>query len=240
MNASGSLGFAPDPDGPVELARLGAFVTNPISRRARTPAHGARFTPFPGGFLLHSGYPNPGLSRAIRRYAPAWDRAPLPVLAHLLGEDPGELAGMAARLEAVEGVSGIELGVPPLAEARAALALVAAAAGELPLVVRLPLERAAGLAQALASADLPIAAFSLGAPRGALPGEQKARIHGRLYGPAIFPLALRTVEDLAGMGLPVIGAGGVYRPEQAEAMLNAGAVAVQLDTVLWGNLWVAG
>jgi dihydroorotate dehydrogenase (NAD+) catalytic subunit len=54
-----------------------------------------------------------------------------------------------------------------------------------------------------------------------------------MYGPAVFPLALRAVAKLAGVGVPVIGAGGVYQPEDAVAMLGAGALAVQIDTALW-------
>ena len=70
-------------------------------------------------------------------------------------------------------------------------------------------------------------------PRGSLPGPGKELLSGRLYGPGIFPLALNTVETLCALGFPVIGAGGVYAKEQALAMLEAGALAVQLDTVLW-------
>ena len=69
MNAAGTLGFAPDPKGPVELSQLGAFVTNPVSRGARTPARGKRFSPYPGGFVLHSGLPNPGLNAVIQKQA---------------------------------------------------------------------------------------------------------------------------------------------------------------------------
>jgi len=38
---------------------------------------------------------------------------------------------------------------------------------------------------------------------------------------------------MAAAGLPVIAGGGVYTPEQAQALLDAGALAVQLDSVLW-------
>jgi dihydroorotate dehydrogenase len=54
-----------------------------------------------------------------------------------------------------------------------------------------------------------------------------------MYGPAVFPLALRLVEKLAGVGIPIIGAGGVYNPENVKSMLNVGALAVQIDAVLW-------
>src|SRR5512147_1080331 len=88
MNAAGSLGFAPDPYGPTELEQLGVFVTNPVSLAPRSPAHGERVLSYPGGFLLHTGYPNPGLKNVIRRYAAGWSRSSLPVWVHLL---PGTL-----------------------------------------------------------------------------------------------------------------------------------------------------
>lgn len=235
MNAAGSLGFAPDAYGPVDLSNLGAFVTNPVSLRPRPPARGRRFLPFPGGFLIHTGYPNPGLEAVIRRHAGRWRRAPLPVLVHLLSDSAAELAQMVRRLERVEGVAGVEVGVPADMQAENSIALAQAASGELPVVVRLPLERAAGLAAAAAAelAETGIAAASLGPPRGAIPALGQTLAHGRLYGPALFPLALAAVEALARSGLPVIGAGGVYQPSQVEAMLAAGALAVQLDSVLW-------
>jgi dihydroorotate dehydrogenase len=113
MNAAGALGFAPDAHQADELKRLGAFVTNPISLHRRTPAQGRRYLEFPGGFLLHTGYPNPGLNAAIRRYGRRWASTPLPVLVHLLPLHPRQLSQMLASLEGLEGVGGIEIGLPP-------------------------------------------------------------------------------------------------------------------------------
>ena len=58
-------------------------------------------------------------------------------------------------------------------------------------------------------------------------------IAGRLYGPALLPLALAAVYSLRRQSLPVIAGGGVYRKADGEALQAAGAVAVQLDSVLW-------
>ena len=65
MNAAGTLGFAPRSSDLVDFGELGAFVTNPVSLYPRTPARARTSQPFPGGFLMHSGYPNPGLSAVI-------------------------------------------------------------------------------------------------------------------------------------------------------------------------------
>lgn len=240
MNAAGSLGFLPNPDSPLELSSLGAFVTNPISLRPRSPARISQLLNFPGGFLLHSGYPNPGLRAVLRHYSAYWARMAIPVIVHLLGEDADRVSEMVARLESTAGVMGIEISLPPKAGPDTALALARAAVGELPVIMRLPLDRAADLADALTSLlGKPfLTALSLGPPRGVLPGLEKGHIQGRLYGPAVFPLALAAVHAVAETGWPVIGGGGVYSTPQAEAMLAAGAMAVQLDAVYWrgGNI----
>jgi dihydroorotate dehydrogenase (NAD+) catalytic subunit len=240
MNAAGSLGFAPDRHGLVDLSRLGAFVTHPISLERRGPAHGVRYLTYPGGFLLHTGYPNPGLREAVRRYAGQWGRSPIPVLVHLLCQRAEELAQAVQRLEGIPGVAGLELGLPPEIEAGQARALVQTATGELPVIVRLPMERAVELGGALTKNNTTpegLAGFSLGPPRGLLLGPDGNLARGRLYGPAVFPLALRAVKALSDFGVPVIGGGGVYRMEQGEAMRAAGAMAVQVDAVLWRGGW---
>jgi dihydroorotate dehydrogenase len=64
--------------------------------------------------------------------------------------------------------------------------------------------------------------------------DQKAQpLRGRLFGPAVFPFALAAVQDVIEIGVPVIACGGVYQQQQVDAMLEIGAMGVQLDAVLW-------
>lgn len=238
LNAAGSLGFAPDPHGAMDLSRLGAFVTNPVSLRPRTPAQGTRYLIFPGGFLLHTGYPNPGIRSVIRRYAGRWERSPMPIIVHLLPQRAEDAAQMSQNLEALEGVMGLELGLPSDVTPEETFVLAQAAVWELPVVVRLPLERAVELAPVVIEAGA--SAVSLGPPRGALPGPGGEIAQGRLYGPALFPLVLEVVRRLGQAGIPVIAAGGVYHPQDVETLLAAGAMAVQLDAVLWRGGWGSG
>jgi dihydroorotate dehydrogenase (NAD+) catalytic subunit len=231
MNSAGSLGFSADLHSAVDWCRLGAFITNPVSLMPRTPAHGERFIEFPGGFLLHTGYPNPGISQVVRRYAGHWSRSPIPVIVHLLGRNPEEVAKMTRRLESVEGITGLEVGVTSDASVDWVVALTQAAYGEYPVILRLPMERSVELGRAAINAGA--TAVSLAPPRGIYPAGDGGLVQGRLYGPAILPVALRVVHELTQMGIPTIGAGGVYSPEHKKAMLDAGAFAVQLDSILW-------
>ena len=231
MNTAGTLGFTPDPNGPVDISAFGAFVTNPISRRPRKPAGGTRFIPYPGGFLLHTGLPNPGLSGAIRRYGPNWARSDVPVILHLLAQEPNELARMVERLEVIEGIMGIEVGLPPDATPDLVYQMARATFGELPVIVRINLDVSADVVRALIEAG--VSAISLGAPRGTLLDANGSPVSGRLYGPAVFPLALKAIGSFSGLGIPIIGGGGVYQTSEVDAMLKAGASAVQVGAALW-------
>ncbi len=235
MNAAGSLGFTPDFNLPLPWAQFGAFVTNPLSRRPRRPANGPRWQSYPGGALLHSGHPNPGFSKVLRQAAPQWAQSRVPVIVHLLASSPEDIHSMVLRLEELENILAVEIGFPEGITAAEAAAVLAAGLGELPLIAKVSLFQAALLAPALVEAGA--TAVSLAPPRGTLPGETGETTGGRMYGPGVFPLAMQAVQDLAALGVPVIGAGGVYTPPQAAAMQQQGALAVQIDTALWRGDW---
>ncbi len=230
LNAAGTHGFSPRA-GLDWLGQLGAFITNPISLHHRSPAHDRTLIPFEGGILLHTGLINPGLRHVLNQHAARWAGLPVPVWVHLIASGPEEAAAMTRQLEGLQNVHAVELGLPPEISPAAALSLVKGAHCELPLVVQLPFEQAAQLGPALKGS--PAAAFSLAPPRGLLPGQGRLA-SGRLLGPALLPQALNVVQSLAKAGCPVIGSGGVTCGDDLRAMLEAGAAAVQLDTLLWG------
>jgi dihydroorotate dehydrogenase (NAD+) catalytic subunit len=233
MNAAGSLGFAPDPRDFEILGalELGAFVTNPFSLRPRLPAARPEMIEYPGGFLLHTGLPNPGFHAGIKKYAARWDKSHLPIIVHLMADRPEETRHMVQMLETQENVMAVELGFAPLLADDILLLTLEMCLGELPLIFSLPVEQVLSLGPRLIQVGAQ--AISISAPRGALMTDHSSLVTGRLYGPSLFPRALETVYSAAKLGLPIIGAGGVWSKENAAAMLTAGALAVQVDAALW-------
>ena len=240
MNGAGTLGFSPDTNEFPFINHFGAFVTNPISWTARTPAKGTRYIPFSGGFLLHTGYPNPGINTVVRVHARRWARSPLPVIAHILAQDAHTVARMVQKLEDLEGLIAVEIGLPPGIDPTLVYELTLAATGELAVIVRLPFELGTlpGSNESLLDAvnQAGANAISLAPPRGQLPDRQGTNVAGRLYGPSIFPQAFSILKRLAGSNLPIIISGGIYKPTDIDTMLVGGATAIQLDAVLWRGI----
>jgi dihydroorotate dehydrogenase (NAD+) catalytic subunit len=243
MNAAGTLGFAPDYRTPLPWEAFGAFVTNPLSQRARQPAKKPALIEFAGGFLMHTGLPNPGLPRAIKRYARRWGDSRLPVIVHLMAEGPEATAHMVSSLEGLENIAALEIGFAPMLDEEILYQTIQTCLGELPLIVQLSFEQALTLGPSLVQVG--VAAISLAPPRGMVAltpspspyGREESAtekwITGRLGGAAVYPQALLTVREAAQLNLPVIGAGGVNSKANAEAMLSAGALAAQVDASLW-------
>ncbi len=232
VNAAGSLGFVPDTRRVPVIAKLGAFITHPISLRPRQPATNRAYLPYNGGFLLHTGLPNPGINQSIRRFRRGWGAADLPIIVNVLVESPASLAEMVRKLEGLENVLGIELGLPPSCTPTELYASMAAAAGELPLIPCLGPEQVPLLLDTLK--DTQPSMVHLVEPRGALPGLGGDIISGRLYGPAIFPVMLQVAQVLVAAGLRVIANGGISDPRQINSLMDIGVAAVGLASVLWG------
>jgi len=251
MNAAGSLGFAPDfrslREAPPNerggggdfgsLDSFGAFVTNPISLRPRLPTAEPALINYSGGFLLHTGLPNPGIRTALKNYSAKWTRSDLPIIVNLMADRPEETQRMVRMLESLENVMAVELGFAPLLADDIILLTLEMCLGEIPLIFSLPVEQVLSLGPRLMQEGAQ--AISIASPRGAAlipspsPKGRGGLISGRMYGPSLFPQTLNIVESAAKLGLPIIGAGGVWTKENADAMLSVGALAVQVDAALW-------
>ncbi|MEX0787412.1 MAG: hypothetical protein WD040_01295 [Anaerolineales bacterium] len=211
---------------------LGGWITPAISLAPRSPANGPRALSFPGGVLLHTGHPNPGLSSVIRRERAAWRALGLPVIVHLLAQDPRELERMGEQLESIEEIGAMEVNLGEVNRDEIPAWIRAAAQSQIPVIAQFPIGTSADLAARAVQAGA--AAVSAGPPRGSLPGPGGRLVGGRVYGPSLLPFGLRTVEEWsARVGAPVLGSGGVTSSAARQAMTDAGASGVELDTILW-------
>jgi dihydroorotate dehydrogenase (NAD+) catalytic subunit len=236
MPAAGCFGFGMEYAKLVKVEALGAVVVGPVTVGKRKGANPPRIVPLSGGVLLHTGLANPGIATVVRRHTRAWIQSPVPVIVHVAGTSPGETASCCWRLANIEAVAGIEIGLPDSAKLDDGIAIIQAAhtATNQPLIVRLPLISAELLCKAVVEAGAD--ALTVAAPpRGTAWHRPSERfITGRLYGPLVHPLALHTLRRLTDLvSVPLIGCGGVYSEEDAQAFLHAGAVAVQVSGALW-------
>lgn len=230
MNAAGTLGFTPDTRMPIDWDELGAFITNPVSRRPRSAAEHPGLVEYPGGFLVHTGLPNPGFSTLMQSHARRWEESSLPIIVHLMADRPEETRDMVRRLESTDNILALELGFAPLLSDDIILLAVEMSRGEIPLIVCLP--RGQILRLGPKAMHEGASAISIAAPRGSLM-QNGQLIDGRLFGRSLLPVTLDVVHSAAKIGLPIIGAGGVYSAQDLESMLVAGALAVQVDAQLW-------
>jgi len=225
--ASGPFGYGVEVADLVDLPRLGGIVTRSTSLRPRPGHRGPRMAEVPAGMLLGMGPQNPGLDSVLERYAEVWARWPVPVILSLCADTSSELGEAARRLDGVPGIAGLELnlscgggrggGVPGLdPDAAASYVAVARRSTELPVIAKLTAAasdvRAVARAVESAGADAIAAINTLPGfvPSADRRGPALASDYGGICGPALRPVALRVVWEVAqAVDLPVIGIGGV-------------------------------
>ncbi len=241
--AAGPFGYGVEVADLVDLARLGGLVTRGTTIRPRSGHAAPRMVEVPGGLLTGVGLQNPGIEMVLERYAEAWARWPVPVILNLCAESAGEFADLARRLEGVPGVAGVELNLScPNAARGAAFGLDADAAGSVVAAVRratdlsviAKLTAAAADVRAVARACEDAGADAISAVN-TLPGLAVAAdrsgpalgsVYGGICGPALKPVALRVVFEVAQVvDVPVIGIGGVSTVEDVLDLLAVGASA---------------
>lgn len=236
MPAAGTVGFGDEYKDLVKFEKLGALVTNPVTYQPWQPATGTRVVPLAAGILVHTGLPNPGLSKVLDQYRTLWANLPVPVIVHLVGTTVDQVRRAMERLDGEDSVDAVELGLNDDCSWEEAEQFVKAAAhhSDKPVLVRLPLNDAYTLAHA--AGDAGAGAVVIAAPpRGTARDPNTGRlVSGRVYGPLVKPMTLRIVGQLANrLDVPVIGAGGIHNQQDARDYLEAGARAVQVDTVTW-------
>lgn len=241
MTAAGAFGYGDTYHDLVDIHALGALVTNPVSYKPRSAAHGQRIAVHGDHFVAHTGLPNAGLVRVLKQYRKLWERLPIPVIVHIVATTSSETARASRHLAGTQGVAAIELGLVENITLSKALNLLDAARGDgdLPVIVRVPFSKVDVLAPRLAESGAD--ALTLTAPpRAVLPvspvtvDSATRYMRGRLYGPALFPLLLNVLSQWASnLPVPVIACGGIGSAQDALACLALGATAVQIDAMLW-------
>ncbi|MDM7939022.1 MAG: dihydroorotate dehydrogenase [Methanothrix sp.] len=246
MLAAGILGTTGASLRRAALAGAGGVVTKSLGSVPREGHPGPTIVQVDCGLLNAMGLPNP----SYKKFQEEIDIAKtggVPVVASIFGSSAEEFAGIARGLDADAfelNLScphaekyGSELGrYPDLVEAVTGAVKAAANA---PVWVKLTPNTAdiveLGLAAQRGGADAVVAINTLKAM--AIDIETGYPILGNrfggLSGPAIKPVAVRSVYDLAlRLDIPVIGVGGVTSWEDAVEMIMAGASAVQVGTAL--------
>lgn len=235
MTAAGCFGYGVEYARAVPLDRIGAIVTRSVALHGRA-LRPARLAETPSGLLSASPWGTRGVEDVLRRYASTWMSWKTPVLLSV----EADYVEVAEALEGVDGVAGLELRFD---EPSAAAETVAAVRSRtlLPILVKLaPHDALRDTARAVADAGAD--AITLIAPPAALavdPGAG-AQTAMRLSGPAIRPIALQAVADVASaVSIPVVGCGGITSADEARQFLAVGAQAVQVGAALLADPYAA-
>ncbi len=254
MTASGTFGYAREFEGLVNLHRLGAVIVKGISLYPRTGNAPPRIVETACGMLNAIGLQNVGVDRFITEKMPYLQGLNVPVIVNILGDSLAEYAEITRRLAGVTGVAGIEVNIscpnvkkggvafgtdPTMA---AAVTNAVKKMADVPVMVKLSpnVSDITVIAKAVedAGADAISLINTLIGMAIDLPSRRPAlaNIIGGLSGPAIKPVALRMVYQVAKtVSVPVIGIGGIESAEDALEFMLAGATAVQIGTANFIN-----
>ena len=249
MTASGTFGYGTEYEGLFDIQRLGAIVCKTATRHPREGNPPARIAETPAGMLNSIGLQNVGVEAVISDKAPQWASWRVPVIVNIAGESPEEFGEMAAMLDGVPGIAGLELNIscPNVAggldfgqDPSLAKAVVGSVrrATVLPVIVKLTPNVDDVVPIAVAVEEAGADAVSLINTLVGMAMDVRGRrpilgtITGGLSGPAIKPVALAWVYRVAGaVQVPVIGIGGIRSAEDAMEFILAGASAVQVGSV---------
>lgn len=252
--ASGTFGYGVEYGDVVDVDRLGAICCKGTTLKPRIGNPTPRVTETPGGMLNSIGLQNPGVDAVIEKYAATWAAWKVPVIVNVAGESVADYVEVTRRLEGVPGVAGIELNIscPNVGKGGLQFAIDAGAAADvtaavrratgLPLLVKLSPNVAdiRPIARAIADAGADaLTAINTLSGIAVAPSRQRpllGNIYGGLSGPAVKPVALRVVYEVAQtVRIPVVAIGGVTELADVLDFLAVGAVAVQVGTAIFAD-----
>lgn len=250
MTASGTFGCGREYADFINLEKLGAIVVKGVTREARTGNPAPRICETPSGMLNAIGLQNPGVEEFIAGDLKWLVPLGVPVIVNIAGGTVTEYSDVAKALSRAGGVAGLEVNVSCPNVKKGGIAFgcdpemtvkvvtaVRKAAPNLPMIVKLT--PAAGDVVAMADAAVAAGADALSLVN-TFPGmaidtdtfEPKlGSVSGGLSGPAIRPIAVKMVFDVArAVRVPIVGMGGVGSWQDAVEFILAGASAVAVGT----------
>ena len=248
LTASGTFGYAREMERLVDFRRLGGILPKTVTRAPRPGNAPWRTVETSAGMLNAIGLDNDGMDAFIEHHLPYLCELPTAIIVSIAGRDHDEFVEMARQLDGRPGVAAIELniscpnvsgGVDFGTDAGLCFRLVESArlATSLPILAKLTpnVTRIADIAKA--AADAGADAISLiNTVLGMAIDWRKRRpllgnVMGGLSGPAIKPIALRCVHQVAqAVKTPLVGIGGIATIDDVMEFFVAGASAVQIGT----------
>ena len=254
MTASGTFGYGTEDSHLFDIQKLGAVVCKGTTLEPRDGNPQPRLVETAGGLLNSIGLENIGVNALIKEKAPIWAGWRIPVIVNIAGETVDDYTQLAGQLDGVAGISGLEVNIscpnmkaggaefganPDLA---AEVTTAVRKATSLPVLVKLTPNTSdiAGVASAVAEAGADAVSLINTLKGMAIDiTERKPRlgsITGGLSGPAIKPVALYMVYEVAGaVDIPVVGCGGIATAGDALEFIMAGASAIQVGTASFAN-----
>ena len=249
MTASGTAGFGKELAEFFDLGKLGAFVTKGTTLHPWKGSDPPRTVETPAGMLNAIGLQNDGVESFISEKLPFLRGFDVPVIVNVAGHTVEEYVEVAKRLSDAEGVAGLEINVscPNVEEgclvfgsSTKGLHTVVSAvrrATRLPVIPKLTPNVTDVVEMARAAVDAGADALCLINTLLGTAIDVKTRtfklsnITGGLSGPAIKPIAVRMVYQVArAVKVPIIGVGGIMTASDAVEFILAGATAVQVGT----------
>jgi dihydroorotate dehydrogenase (NAD+) catalytic subunit len=247
--ASGTFGYVREMARFVKLERLGGVIPKTVTARPRAGNATPRTVETASGLLNAIGLDNDGIDHFRAHHLPYLRTVGTAVIANIAGEDEDQFVAMSEAIGGEPGLAALELNVscPNVShgldlgiDAKAVARLVrrVRAVCPLPVIAKLTPNVTDIVAIAAAAAEGGADAVSLVNTFRGMAVNWRARRPilandvGGLSGPAIKPLALRMVWDVARAlpALPLIGIGGIANADDALEFLVAGATAVQVGT----------
>ncbi|MFN4260224.1 MAG: dihydroorotate dehydrogenase [Gemmataceae bacterium] len=246
--ASGTFGYAREMVGVVDFARLGGIIPKTVTRQPRVGNRPPRTVETACGMLNAIGLDNDGIDHFIDYHLPYLRSLPTAIIANIAGKSEAEFVEMAEQIGRAEGLAALELNLscPNVAggvdfatdpDVTRRVVTQVRQVCPLPIIAKLTPNVTHIVPIAAAAAEAGADAVSLVNTFIGLAIDWRRRrpilgnVTGGLSGPAIKPLALRLVWQVARqVPVPVIGIGGIATIDDVMDFLVAGASAVQIGT----------